>query len=119
MQGRAEERRGLALHHFGRTEEAREALEGAIRLLEGAGEIWVLSVVTNLGESRRVAGDLGGALRLNGRALELAVRIGAVTQEMSRHLRLAQTLLASGEWKSAREHVARAEEIGRTRGTAA
>ncbi|MBV9279401.1 MAG: hypothetical protein JOZ41_04920, partial [Chloroflexi bacterium] len=113
--GRAEGLRGLALNYLGRMEEAREALEGALPLLEGAGDLpWLASAVGNLGENRRVVGDLTGALRLTCRALELAVRTGNVVHTKFFHLNLAQILLVTGEWGSARDHLARVEGMGQT-----
>ena len=117
LRGWAEGRRGTALYCLGRMEEAREALERAIPLLEGAGDLPRLATALgSLGESRRLAGDLPEALRLNQRALELAARTGRVAHEGFYHLNLAEILLAMGEWARAREQVARAERSAGTRG---
>jgi len=116
----AEERRGTALILLGRLEEGREALERAIPPLEEAGDLLaLLPTVGNLGDNRRLAGDLAEGLQLNERALELAIRAGEIRHEQFYHLNLAQILLTQGEWNRAREHIARAEEIGQARAASA
>ncbi len=118
LQARVGAVRGSALILLGRVEEAREALERAIPSLEAAGDLpWLSFAIGCLGENRRVVGGLTEALQLNERSLELGVRTGYVAEEMGSHLNLVEILLATGEWGRAREHVARAEEIERTRGT--
>lgn len=116
LQARAAERRGFALNCLGRLPEAREALEGAIPLLKTAGALPELfGALANLAENWRVAGDLTEALRLGERALESAARTGMDCAEMNQHLNQAEMLTAVGQWERARQHIARAEEIGRTR----
>jgi tetratricopeptide (TPR) repeat protein/DUF971 family protein len=120
LRARAEKQRGLALNCLGRIDEARQALEAAMVLLEEAGDLLeLIGAVANLGENRRLAGELVGALRLNERALELAVQAGIGRSEMAQHLNRAEILMAAGQWERARQHIVRAEEIGHTQEAAA
>lgn len=120
LQGRAAERRGMALVLLGRAEEGGVALDEAIALLQQASDALGLGVsLTNLAEIRRLAGDLSESVRLSREALNILVRTGSARTLPSAHLNLAQLSLAIGEWQEAAEHIARAEEFARAAGNLA
>jgi len=119
LRGMSEQRRGSAFILLGRIEEGRDALETAISVHEKTGNLrWLLTSVGNLGENRRQAGDLERARQLSERSLELAMRAGRALIEMFSHLNLCQIQVAAGEWKDARHHLERAEQIAAAQETA-
>ncbi len=118
--GRARERRGAALLLLGRIEEARAALETAIRLLERVGEVRGLRIaLTNVGEALLLMGDLTEAVQVTRRAMELGVRLREGRKQAFTHLNLAQLLLTAGEWDGAAEQIDRADKLAELEGTGA
>ncbi|MGI8824212.1 MAG: tetratricopeptide repeat protein [Chloroflexota bacterium] len=108
----AEERRGSAFSFLGQPERARAALERAIPLLEGMGDLGRLQIaICNLGEAHRIAGELEDADRYAEQALHVGQRVGNPSYIALDLNNLGQIRLSLGKWTEAREYLERAEEV--------
>ncbi|HEU5441504.1 MAG TPA: AAA family ATPase, partial [Ktedonobacterales bacterium] len=95
-------RRGAALQSLGRLDEARGALEAAVRLADAANDARSLCrALSSLGNICLLQGQLAQAATLCSRGLEVAQRLGDPTATAFISYELGMAAYSQGEWESA------------------
>jgi tetratricopeptide (TPR) repeat protein len=115
--GEAEMRRGIALSLLGREVEGYTVLQGALPLVEEAGDLLTLSIIlTSLGTSAQMLGRMNQMRRCRERSLVVAERIGNPSLLCSSLGGAAAALLILGEWEEARHLAERLAPLLKTVG---
>jgi DNA-binding SARP family transcriptional activator/class 3 adenylate cyclase len=110
----AEGRRGFALNVLRRFDEAKQALEAAIPVLEAAGDMNLLiRSLDNLGDMYARTGDYSVARQHHQRTLELAQRWGNPREIILMANKLAGAAFDAGDWKQARVEYEHAADLAR------
>jgi tetratricopeptide (TPR) repeat protein len=115
---RAEIRRGAALVHMGRCDEALEALEGAIPLAEATGELWNLAMALNYaGLVYLFRSEFEHDRSYAQRGLELAERVDDPALIAYMLFRRAMPTFYAREWNAARMDLQRSAALSDQLGT--
>jgi tetratricopeptide (TPR) repeat protein len=108
----ARERQAAAFTFLGRGDEAMAVLQDAIRILERVGNLDRLQVaLVTLGNSHRLAGELGEAYRSTERALEVGIRAGDPTNIAFVLMGLGQIEISRGNWTAASDFLERSGSL--------